>query len=148
MRLASLVPFAEALRPVRVRLADLDTVVEVSAFAPLVALGGDARFDAEMASESLSFIFRNDFGFDTLVVNGRFEAAPAGFRRMRRSFALGSLNAMGLSLGPSLLLRSDVLPVLLRGLRGRPPEATRWQAASPGEAAAASYPLARPLTPR
>ena len=126
MRLASLVPLADALRPVRMFLTDLGSVVEVSPFGPLRALDREAHFDAAMASECLSFVFRNEFGFDTLVVNGRFEASPAGFRRMQRTFALGSLNAMGLSLGPSLLLRTDVILLLLRGLRGRPPEAKAW----------------------
>jgi UDP-MurNAc hydroxylase len=126
MRFASFVPLAGALRPVRVWLTDLRRLVEVSPFSPLRALDGRAPFDTAMASECLSFVFRNEFGFDTLVVNGRFEASPAGFRRMQRTFALGSLNAMGLRLGPSLLLRSDVLLLLLRGLRGRPPEAKSW----------------------
>jgi hypothetical protein len=116
MRLASLVPFAGALRPVAIRLTDLDAVVEVSAFAPLKALGAGASWHAAMASESLGFIFRNEFGYDTLVVNGRFEASPEGFSRMTRLFALGSLNAMGLSLGPSLLLRLDVVWLLAGGL--------------------------------
>ncbi len=122
IRLASLVPFVGALRPVAIRLTDLDAVVEVSAFAPLKLLDAGAPWHAAMASESLDFIFRNDFGYDTLVVNGRFEAGPAGFRRMTRTFALGSLNAMGLSLGPSLLFSPNVLALLARGLRGRPPE--------------------------
>jgi hypothetical protein len=129
MRLASWLPFAGALRPVAVRLTDLGVVVEVSAFAPLTTLGPEAPSEAAMASESLAFIFRNEFGYDTLVVNGRFEGGPAGFRRMRRLFGLGSLNAMGLSLGPSLLLSPEVLALLVRGLRGRPPEARTWRPA-------------------
>lgn len=126
MWLASLVPLVRALRPVRVSLTDLARVVEVSPFAPMKVLDRGIHVDAAMASECLSFIFLNEFGYDTLVVNGRFEAGPAGFRRMARTFALGSLNAAGLSLGPSLLLKSEVLRLLLRGLRGRPPEAKQW----------------------
>jgi UDP-MurNAc hydroxylase len=126
MRLASLVPFVSALRPVRVFLTDLGRLVEVSPFAPLKVLDGESHADAAMASECLSFVFLNEFGYDTLVVNGRFEASPAGFKRMARTFALASLNSAGLSLGPSLMLRSDVLLLLLRGLRGRPPEAKAW----------------------
>lgn len=126
MRLASLLPLAGALRPVSVRLTDLDVVVEVSPFAPLKILDPDAPWHAAMASECLDFVFRHEFGYDTLVVNGRFEADPPGYRRMARTFALGSLNAMGSSLGPSLLLRPEVMALLLRGLRGRPPESRRW----------------------
>jgi hypothetical protein len=115
MRLARITPMLGALRPVAIRLSDLDTVVEASAFSPLRDLGPAAPSDAVMASESLSFIFRHEFGYDTLVVNGRFEAGAAGFRRMRRLFALGSLNAAGLSLGPSLLFDPDIMALILRG---------------------------------
>jgi hypothetical protein len=109
MRLASWAPGLGAFRAVRVRLTDLDTVVAFSFFDPLRDLGKDAAWDAEMASESLSFIFRTEFGFDTLTVNGRFEAGPEGFAKLTKTFALGSLNALGLSVGPRLLLRLDVL---------------------------------------
>jgi len=126
MWLARLVPFVDALRPVRVYLTDIGHAVEVSPFSPLKVLRQQSSFHVQMASECLSFIFLNEFGYDTLIVNGRFEASRRGFRRMTRTFALGSLNAAGLSLGPSLLLRSDVIRLLMRGLRGRPPEVKQW----------------------
>ena len=65
-------------------------------------------------SSSLSFIFRNEFGYDTLTVNGRFDATPAGFARMTKSLAIGSLNAMGLSVSPRLLLNLPIVLILLR----------------------------------
>jgi hypothetical protein len=74
--------------------------------------------DVAMHSSSLSFIFLNAFGYDTLTVNGRFEATPAGFARMTKSLAIGSLNAMGLSVSPRLLLNARVVLNLLRQLAG------------------------------
>ena len=73
--------------------------------------------DVEMSSESLDFIFRNDFGYDTLTVNGRFEASTGGFARMTKNFAVGSLNALGLGLKPSLAVNVDVVLLLLGKLR-------------------------------
>jgi hypothetical protein len=71
-----------------------------------------------MHSSSLAFIFKNPFGFDTLTVNGRFEATPKGFAKMTKSLALGSLNAMGLYIGPRLVSDYQVVVLLLRRLAG------------------------------
>jgi hypothetical protein len=71
-------------------------------------------------SQGLVVIFRSAFGFDILVVNRRFEASPALVQARRRTVALGSLDAMGLGLGPSLSLRSGVLLAIFRGPAGRP----------------------------
>ena len=57
-----------------------------------------------MHSESLNFIFKNNFGFDTLTVNGCFESTKEGFVKSTKSFALGTLNSMGLKLNFKLLL--------------------------------------------
>ena len=69
-----------------------------------------------MHSSSLSFIFNNPFGFDTLTVNGRFEATPEGFGRMTKSLAIGSLNAMGLAVSLKLVMNFKVVLMLLRRL--------------------------------
>jgi hypothetical protein len=69
-----------------------------------------------MSSESLDFIFLNEFGYDTLSVNGRFEASSEGFARMTKNFAVGSLNALGMSLNLSLVANADVILLLVRKL--------------------------------
>jgi hypothetical protein len=46
-------------------------------------------------------------------VNGRFEASTDGFARMTKNFAVGSLNALGLGLRPSLIGNADVALLLL-----------------------------------
>ena len=56
-----------------------------------------------MHSESLFFIFKNDFGYDTLTVNGCFNAPKKGFIKSTRSFAIGSLNSMGLKVNFNLI---------------------------------------------
>ena len=62
-----------------------------------------------MHSESLHFIFKNDFGFDTLTVNGCFESTKDGFIKSTKSFALGSLNSMGLKLNLKLLMNVKLI---------------------------------------
>jgi hypothetical protein len=80
------------------------------------AAAPDAPEDVAMHSGSLSFLFNNPFGFDTLTVNGRFEATPEGFGKMTKSLAIGSLNAMGLAVSPKLVMNFKVVLMLLRRL--------------------------------
>jgi len=117
IKLASLVPGVVAFQPLTIRLSDLGRTVRFSFFAELAEVPDTAAPDVEMSSESLDFIFLNDFGYDTLTVNGRFEASTRGFARMTKNFAVGSLNALGLALKPSLVLNADVVFLLLGKLR-------------------------------
>ena len=109
------VPLLGAFHPVAIRLTDLDTTVSIS-IVDGFAIAPAAREDVAMHSSSLSFIFKNPFGFDTLTVNGRFEATPKGFGKMTKSLAVGSLNAMGLAVSPSLVMNFKVVLLLLRRL--------------------------------
>lgn len=69
-------------------------------------------------SASLDFVFTNDFGFDTLTVNGCFEERqPGGFIRMAKSLALGNLNNMGMSLSPGLIFNVTFVAIFLEKLR-------------------------------
>jgi hypothetical protein len=108
-------PLLGAFHPVTIRLTDLSTCVSVS-----VVDGFDLHpagpEHVAMHSSSLSFIFNNPFGFDTLTVNGRFEATPEGFGKMTKSLAIGSLNAMGLAVSPKLVMNLKVVLMLLRRL--------------------------------
>jgi UDP-MurNAc hydroxylase len=117
IRLLRRLPALGAFHPVIIRLTDLETTVSVSVvdgFAP--AQGPTGAEDVVMHSSSLSFIFNNPFGYDTLTVNGRFEASPQGFAKMTKSLAIGSLNAMGLAIAPSLVMNLKVVLMLLRRL--------------------------------
>ena len=115
MRVAAAVPKLGAFEPLTIHLTDLNRVVRFSMFEGLSETNIQNP-DVAMSSESLAFIFRNDFGYDTLTVNGRFEASDAGFGRMTKNFAVGSLNAMGLAIAPSLILRADIVFLLMRKL--------------------------------
>ena len=52
----------------------------------------------QMRSESLAFIFKNTFGFDTLTVNGCFEEISAGgFAQATKTMAIENFNNNGIS---------------------------------------------------
>lgn len=108
-------PVSGAFRPVRIRLTDLDLLCSVSVVDGMVSLPAGPS-EVEMHSTSLAFIFDQDFGFDTLTVNGRFEATSDGFVKLVRAFSIGSLNAMGLSLSWRLAGNPRVVWILVRRL--------------------------------
>lgn len=111
------VPVLRAFRPIDIYLTDLDTGIRLSVLDGFNAVPKQ-QCDISMHSSSLAFILKNEFGYDTLTVNGRFEATPEGFSRMTRSFSIGSLNALGLSISPALILKLHVVAILLRRLLG------------------------------
>ena len=117
MRLASMLSPVAAFQPLAIRLSDLNITVRFSFFDDLRETVRGVSPDVEMSSDSLDFIFLNEFGYDTLTVNGRFEASTRGFGLMTKNFAVGSLNALGLGLKPSLVANTDVVFLLLGKLR-------------------------------
>ena len=105
-------------QPVVVRLRDLGRTVRISVVTGFSEMPGGGNADVTLHSSSLLFMFKNEYGFDTLTVNGRFEAGADGFAKMMRSFAVGSLNALGLSVSWRLLFSWRLVLILLRHLIG------------------------------
>jgi len=116
--LLSRLSFLHAFEPVIVELTDSKDLLSMSVVDGLVVLESAREADVKMHSSSFMFLLNNDFGFDTLMVNGRFETSTAGFSKMTKSLAIGSLNAMGLSLSLKLLFDFQVILILLRILAG------------------------------
>ena len=102
-----------AFQPVVMRLVDTGEVVSVdlarerfgpSAHPPHIALH----------SESLAFIFKFPYGFDTLAVNGNFEELRrGGFSRFTKTFAIENLNNLGYAFTAGLVLNVDLLLIFL-----------------------------------
>ena len=77
----------------------------------------NATSDIKMHSESLQFIFKNDFGFDTLTVNGCFESSQKGFVKSSKTLAIGNLNAMGFGLNFNLIFQPKFIFLFLNLIR-------------------------------
>jgi UDP-MurNAc hydroxylase len=99
-----------------VKLIDLDITLRIDLLGKIetVAL---VSADIALHSSSLAYIFRHEFGFDTLFVNGCFEeVSPGGFERFAKCFAIGNLNASGVYIRWSALSRWDVISLMLKKL--------------------------------
>ena len=96
--LLSKIKLMNFFQPLKIKLLDHNKVYKYSIFDGLAEDGNIKEYDIAMHSQSLSFIFKNEFGFDTLTVNGCFEANHAGFAKVTKTLALGNLNAMGFNL--------------------------------------------------
>ena len=83
-------------QPIVISLSDLNKKVK---FDYLKNTFHDTEEQAhlEMQSESLAFIFKNSYGFDTLTVNGCFEElSTGGFSITTKTLALDSFNNNGI----------------------------------------------------
>ena len=70
-----------------------------------------------MHSRSLYFIFKNEFGFDTLTVNGCFESSDRGFSKSAKTLSIGSLNTLGFSLTLGLLFNPNLIFLFFSNLK-------------------------------
>ena len=98
IKLIKMIPFLNAFQKLNIEIIDLNTTVSLDLFQPL-KLNDNNDVDIKMHSSSLNFIFKNEFGYDTLTVNGCFEEIKKGsFIKMSKTLAIGSLNALGIKI--------------------------------------------------
>ena len=77
----------------------------------------DKEPDIEMHSKSLKLIFTQDYGFDTLTINGCFEEIKTnGFVKLTQSLALGNLNNLGIYLNGKIFFNISVILLFLKKL--------------------------------
>ena len=106
--LASKIKFLKFFQPLNIFLLDHKKNYELSLINGFKETQKN-NYDISMHSESLGFIFKNDFGYDTLTVNGCFDASKEGFIKTTRTFAIGSLNSMGLKVNLGLIFNFNLI---------------------------------------
>ena len=117
MRIIRRVSLGSFLGPIKILVSDLAAVYEFSFENGLVRMSNPEAYDVKMRSSSLSYVFRFNWGYDTLMVNGRFEADMRNFNKMTKTFSLGTLNNTGRFIGLRLLVDTTFLYAFARGLR-------------------------------
>lgn len=115
IRFLSLVPVLNVFKEIKINLYDQETNIKVSLFKGL-SISKEKGYDAKMHSESFAFILDNEFGFDTLTVNGNFECNQSGFSKVIKLMSLGSLNAMGVNISLSFIFRPDIYILFIQKL--------------------------------
>jgi len=106
--ISSKIKFLKFFQPINIFLYDHKKNYEFSLINGFNPTENNSS-DISMHSESLQFIFKHDFGFDTLTVNGCFESTKEGFIKSTKSFALGTLNSMGLKLNILLIFNLKLI---------------------------------------
>ena len=111
--LLSKIRFLSIFSELNIFLIDHNKVIKYSISKKLEYLSDNKLYDIKMHSSSLKFIFDNEFGFDTLTVNGCFESQGKGFSRVAKNFSIGSLNTLGIKFNILLIFNFRIIKLFL-----------------------------------
>lgn len=99
IKLASKLPTLHLFSKVNFLLVDIQKIVCVDIPREEIYISQDSNWDVSLHSESLSYIFKYQHGFDTLTVNACFEVSSnLAFIKLCKAFALENSNNIGYSL--------------------------------------------------
>jgi len=102
--------------PIYVFIEDLKKTFEVD-FVKNRFLMTSKKPILKMRSDSLLFIFKNQFGWDTINVNARFEELKDnGWSISTRTFAIETLNNMGYHFNFKLLFNKSIIKLFIKTL--------------------------------
>jgi hypothetical protein len=105
-----------AFKPLNIYMDDIDTNIIFDIFSEKLEITNNTP-DIEMSSESLFFIMKNTFGFDTLTVNGCFEEKnEKGFAKMTKSLAIENLNNIGIKFNFYIIFNFKLIFLFLERL--------------------------------
>ena len=105
-----------AFQPVIVLLEDLNLRVKFDYVNKTIIETNEPEM-LSMKSESLDFLFKNSFGFDTLTVNGCFEEKKkSGFIEATKTLAIENLNNLGIKVEFKTLFNFSIIKLFLTRL--------------------------------
>ena len=108
--------FLNFFQPIIIELRDIKINVKVDLANKIFEEVNDEP-DIEMNSKSLYLIFNQDFGFDTLTVNGCFEEKKKhSFSKMSKIFSIGNLNNLGFNLNLSIFFNISLISLFFKKL--------------------------------
>ncbi len=103
MRLIRFVSPIKIFQPVTIFINDVGKTIKFDYLKNYFRVTNDKPM-IQMRSESLAFIFKNTFGFDTLTVNGCFEEVTSGgFTQATKTMAIENFNNNGIYFSIGLL---------------------------------------------
>ena len=109
-------PLGYFFQPIVIRLKDLGIDIKIDLVNDIFEEVHDQP-EIEMNSRSLYLIFKQDFGFDTLTVNGCFEEIKKNsFTKISKIFAIGNLNNLGIKLNYKIIFNTSIIILFLKKL--------------------------------
>lgn len=107
----------KVFHPVAIYLLDLKVCVDFDLLYNRIVFNSPKDPMITMHSESLYFLFKNTFGFDTLTVNGCFEEKQKnGFVNSTKTLAIENLNNLGIYISVKTLIDLHTIKLFLRRL--------------------------------
>lgn len=116
MKVLKIISPIPILRPVIIKIIDLEFNVKFDYISKkLFKTSEEAHIS--MSSESLNFLFKNSFGFDTLTVNGCFEEnKKKGFIISTKTLAIENLNNLGFYISIKTIFNINLLSLFFKRL--------------------------------
>ena len=106
----------KAFKPIIIEITDLNLNLKFD-YVNKIFLKTSEKAMLSMKSESLNFIFKNSFGFDTLTVNGCFEEVQkGGFIKAAKTLAIENLNNLGIKIELKTLFNLSIIKLFLTRL--------------------------------
>ena len=117
IKIFSFIPFLKPFGKVVIRLKDLNKSIILNLFSKNIK-STELPHDISLSSESLNFIFKNSFGFDTLTVNGCFETGNKnGFEKLTKLLAIENLNNLGIKFNYFIFFNINIFLIFLSRLK-------------------------------
>ena len=109
MKFLRYLPILNIFKPVVINFIDMKTNIYIDLINKTF-IKTSKNAELSMHSKSIKLIFLQDYGFDTLTINGCFEEIEKdSFIKFTKCFSLGNLNNMGLSLNFYLLFNFKII---------------------------------------
>ena len=116
VRIIKMLSPIRAFKPVIIHVNDLNITVKFD-YVTKQFVETQEMAMLSMKSESLDFIFKNSFGFDTLTVNGCFEEEKKnGFVDATKTLAIENLNNLGIRIELKTLFNIAIIKLFLNRL--------------------------------
>ncbi len=113
----SKIPFLNLFSTIKILLVDTNTVYKINIFNGMKKQSSKS-YDIEMNSNSLLFLLKNSFGFDTLTVNGCFDISNFNsFSKFAKFFSIGNLNNLGIFINLKVLINFNLFILFINRLK-------------------------------
>ena len=104
-------------QPLIIKFSDHNKTYSYSIIDGLLDLKDNSiKPDITMHSQALYFIFKYEFGFDTLTVNGCFKTDQKGLEKTIKSLSIEILNSMGIKLNLKLIFNFNLIFYFFKNL--------------------------------